>query len=113
MAAAACSSSKSSSTTATTKGATGAAVGSTSTSVDPVAAAQADVAQARQGTYRNVDPTPRPAVKGKHIVVISGGESSISSQVPSDAAAFSARTCCITPGSVPGNTWRRCWRVKG
>ena len=91
MAAAACSSSKSSSTTATTKGATGAAVGSTSTSVDPLAAAQTAVTAAEKGTYRDVDSTPRPAVKGKHIVVISGGESSISSQVPSDAAVAAAK----------------------
>lgn len=91
VAAACSSSSKSSSTTATTKGATGAAVGSTSTSVDPLAAAQADVAAAEKGTYRNVDPTSRPAVKGKNVVVISAGEASISAQVPSDAALAAAK----------------------
>jgi ribose transport system substrate-binding protein len=91
VAAACSSSSKSSSTTATTKGATGAAVGSTSTSVDPLAAAQADVAAAEKGTYRDVDSTSRPAAKGKHIVIVSAGQSSISSATPALGAQAAAK----------------------
>jgi len=89
----ACSSSKSSSSPTTTAGSatTAASAGVTTTTVDPVAAAQAEVALAEKGTYRDVNPTPRPAVKGKHIVVISAGQASISSQVPSDAAVAAAK----------------------
>jgi ribose transport system substrate-binding protein len=47
--------------------------------------------QAFKGTNRPVAPSPRPAVKGKHVVVISSGQASISSQVPSDAAVAAAR----------------------
>ncbi len=42
--------------------------------------------RALKGTNRPVDTTARPAVEGKHIVVISTGQSSISSSVPSNAA---------------------------
>ncbi|MFI5041716.1 MAG: substrate-binding domain-containing protein [Acidimicrobiales bacterium] len=90
----ACSSSKSSSSSAQTGGATttaAAAAASTTTTVDPLAAAQATVAKAEQGTNVDVDPTSRPAVTGKHIVVISQGESNASSQIPSDAAVAAAK----------------------
>jgi ribose transport system substrate-binding protein len=88
---AACSSSKSS-TPPTTAGSSATTVaGATATTIDPLTKAQASTALAEKGTYRNVDPTSRPAVKGKHIVVISAGESSISSQVPSDAAEAAAK----------------------
>lgn len=63
----------------------------TSASVSPLQAAIAATALAEQGTNRNVDPTPRPAVKGKHIVVISSGQASISSQIPSDGAVAAAK----------------------
>ena len=39
----------------------------------------------------NVDPSSRPAAKNKFIVVISSGQASISSQVPSDAAVAAAK----------------------
>jgi ribose transport system substrate-binding protein len=92
--AAACSSSKSSTPpTTAASNTTSATAGATTTTVDPLAAAQADVARAKKpgGTYKDVDPTSRPAVKGKHIVVISAGEASISSMVPSDAAVAAAK----------------------
>jgi ribose transport system substrate-binding protein len=47
---------------------------------------------AYKGTNRPVDPTPRPAVKGKHLVVISAGQASISAQVPVSGAVDAART---------------------
>lgn len=55
-------------------------------------AATVATAKAQAGTSRQVDPTPRPAVAGKHIVVISAGQASISSQIPVDAAAAAAKT---------------------
>jgi len=94
VAVAACSSSKSSSSTAPSGGSSttaAAAAGTTTTSVDPLAAAQAAVAKAEQSTNVDVDPTPRAAVKGKHIVVISQGESNASSQIPSDGAVAAAK----------------------
>ncbi|HXW33782.1 MAG TPA: substrate-binding domain-containing protein [Acidimicrobiales bacterium] len=56
-----------------------------------VAAAQARVAKAEQGTNRNVDPTPRPAAKNKFVVVISSGQAASSSAIPSDGAVDAAR----------------------
>jgi ribose transport system substrate-binding protein len=88
VAVAACSSGKKSPAATAT---TAAAAGKTATIADPLAAAQAAVALAEKGTNRDVDPTPRPAVKGKHIVVISAGQASISSQVPSDAVVAAAK----------------------
>jgi ribose transport system substrate-binding protein len=95
LALAACSSSKSSGGSATTAGgsattAAGAAA-APSTTVDPMAAAQAEVAKAEQGNYTNVDPTPRAAVKGKHIVVISSGQANISNLEPVNGAAEAAK----------------------
>jgi ribose transport system substrate-binding protein len=49
------------------------------------------VQQAEKGTNRSVDPTSRPAAKGKHIVVISSGQASISSSVPSNGAVDAAK----------------------
>jgi ribose transport system substrate-binding protein len=91
--AAACSSSKSSTSSSTTAGATATtgAAAATTTTVDALAAAQADVTKAEQGSYTDVDPTPRPAVKGKHIVVISDGQQSISASIPSNAAVAAAK----------------------
>jgi ribose transport system substrate-binding protein len=83
----ACSSSSKSSSTSTT-------TGSTATTIDAQAALQAAIAstaQAEQGTNRSVDPTSRPAAKNKHIVVISAGQASISSEVPSDGAVTAAK----------------------
>jgi ribose transport system substrate-binding protein len=92
VAVAACSSSKSATTPATTARA-GAATsgGATPTTADPVAAAQGAVSKAEQGTYQNVDPTPRAAVKGRHIVIISAGQSSISNLEPVSGAAAAAK----------------------
>ena len=44
-----------------------------------------------RGTYRNVDPTPRPAVTHKRIAVISAGQAASSAKVPADAAVDAAR----------------------
>jgi ribose transport system substrate-binding protein len=52
---------------------------------------QAVLDQVYKGTLTSPDPTSRPAVKGKKIVIISGGQSSISSSVPVNAAADAAR----------------------
>src|SRR5262249_18189386 len=39
----------------------------------------------------NVDSTPRPAAKGKHVVVISAGQAASSSSVPSNGAVAAAQ----------------------
>ncbi len=54
------------------------------------AAAKAATLQAFQGTSTNVDPTRRPAVKGKHVFVISQGQSNISAAIPSNGAMAAA-----------------------
>jgi len=56
-----------------------------------VAAAQAAVAKAEKGTYTDVEPTPRAAVKGKHIVVISSGQANISNLQPTNGAVEAAK----------------------
>ena len=92
LAAAACSSSKSgSSSSASSSGTSGSGATTTASAGDPVQAAMAATAQAEKGTNRQVDPTSRPAVKGKHVVVISSGQASISSMVPSDGAMAAAK----------------------
>jgi len=55
--------------------------------------AQIDAAVAKhfKGTLRQPDGTARPAAKGKKIVVISNGQASISSSIPSNAAAEAAK----------------------
>jgi ribose transport system substrate-binding protein len=89
--AAACSSSSKSSTPTTQAGSASTAAGATPTTVDPLVGAQAEVAKAEQSTNVNVDPTSRPGVKGKHIVVISQGQANLSSQIPSDGAVAAAK----------------------
>ena len=84
----ACSSSSKSSSSS---GSSSSSTASTAAAADPLQAAVASTTKAEQGTNRNVDPTPRPAAKGKHIVVISAGQASISSQVPSDGAVAAAK----------------------
>ncbi len=54
------------------------------------AAAQEATLRAFQGTNTDVDPTPRPAVKGKHVFVISQGQANISAAIPSDGAMAAA-----------------------
>ena len=54
------------------------------------AAAKAATQKAFQGTNTNVDPTKRPATKGKHIFVISQGQSNLSSSIPSNGAMDAA-----------------------
>ncbi len=93
---AACSSSKSSTAKvgasgSTTTAAAPASGSPTTAAADPLAAAKAATALAEKGTNRNVDPTSRPAVKGKHVVVISQGEANLSSQIPSDAAVAAGK----------------------
>ncbi|GAC1599242.1 MAG: hypothetical protein NVS3B21_25620 [Acidimicrobiales bacterium] len=63
----------------------------TAAAADPVAKAAANTTAAEKGTNRDVESTPRPAAKGKHIVVISSGQASESSKVPSDAAVEAAK----------------------
>jgi ribose transport system substrate-binding protein len=48
------------------------------------------VSRAFLGTNRNVDPTPRPAVRRKHVVIVSAGQSSISAQIGVSAAVDAA-----------------------
>lgn len=62
-----------------------------STVANGLALAIAHTQKAILGTSRDVDPTSRPAVKGKSIVVISTGQASISSSVPSNAAVEAAK----------------------
>jgi len=81
--AASCGSSKSTSTGST--GGTGGGDGS-----DQPAKAQAATQLAFKGTNRDVASTPRAAVKGKHIVVISAGQAASSSSVPSNGAVAAA-----------------------
>jgi ribose transport system substrate-binding protein len=47
--------------------------------------------QAFDGTTSAVDPTPRAGVRGKHIVVISAGQASLTAQVGVDAAVDAAK----------------------
>ncbi|HEX5586498.1 MAG TPA: hypothetical protein VFZ17_04270, partial [Acidimicrobiia bacterium] len=47
--------------------------------------------RALQGRSTAVDPTPRPAVPGKHIVVISAGQASSTAKVGVDAAVDAAK----------------------
>jgi len=54
-------------------------------------AAVAELSHLYAGTYTPVNPTKRPAAKDKSIVVISGGQASISSSIPSDAAVAAAQ----------------------
>jgi ribose transport system substrate-binding protein len=51
---------------------------------------QATLAAVYKGTLTSPDTTPRPAVKGKKIVIISAGQSSISSSIPVNAAKEAA-----------------------
>jgi ribose transport system substrate-binding protein len=53
-------------------------------------AAIAATKAAYKGTSRAVDPTPRPAVRGKYLIVVSAGQSSISAQVPAAALVDAA-----------------------
>ncbi|MBV9098984.1 MAG: substrate-binding domain-containing protein [Frankiaceae bacterium] len=52
---------------------------------------QAALAKVYQGTLSSPDTTSRPAVKGKKIVIISAGQSSISSSIPVNAAKEAAQ----------------------
>jgi ribose transport system substrate-binding protein len=55
------------------------------------AANQAVLDQVYKGTLHSPDPTSRPGVKNKKIVIISAGQSSISSSVPVNAAQEAAK----------------------
>jgi ABC-type glycerol-3-phosphate transport system substrate-binding protein len=119
MAVAACGSSKSGSTATPTTAASGGSTatttaGTTGTTTSAPAtggnaaylAAVAATAKSEKGTNFNVDPSPRPAAKNKFIVVISSGQASISSQIPSDAAVAAAKALgwkvdLTTPSSIP------------
>jgi ribose transport system substrate-binding protein len=83
---AACSSSSKSSSSGNSSTTVAKATGSSA-----LQAAVAATTEAEKGTNRQVDATSRPAVKGKHIVVISSGQASISSSIPSNAAVAAAK----------------------
>ena len=98
----------------------GAAVGrgapSSQKSDAALAAATKATNAAFKGTNRPVDPTPRPAVKGKHVVVISAGQAASSSSVPSDGAVAAAQAigwqvdlydAKLDPSNYPGSCARR------
>lgn len=89
--AAACGSSSKTTTPAAAGSKTPAPVARSSASDSAYEKALTATAAAEKGTDRPVDPTPRPAVKGKSIVVISAGQSTASSQVPSDGAVEAAK----------------------
>jgi len=56
-----------------------------------LAAAKAELAKLYAGTNAAVNPTSRPAAKNKTVVVISAGQASISSSIPSNAAVAAAK----------------------
>jgi ribose transport system substrate-binding protein len=58
---------------------------------DPLEQAKANVAAIYRGTSRLPDATPRPAVGGKRIVIISAGQASESTTVPVAGAQAAAR----------------------
>jgi len=61
------------------------------TNASTSSADQAVLNQVYKGTLTSPDTTPRPAVKGKKIVIISAGQSSISSSIPVNAAKEAAQ----------------------
>src|SRR6185437_15429839 len=58
---------------------------------DYLTTAKARMDASLKGTNTMPDTTSRPAAAGKKVVVISGGESALSSSVPSDAAVEAAK----------------------
>jgi ribose transport system substrate-binding protein len=93
----------------------GAAVGrgapSSQKSDAALAAATKATNAAFKGTYRSVDGTPRAAVKGKHLAIISAGQASISAQIPVAGAADAVEAIGwqadvydgkLAPGTYPG-----------
>jgi ribose transport system substrate-binding protein len=83
----------------------------TASSDQHLRAAERRTQQAFKGAYRPMDTTPRPAVTGKHIAVISAGQTSVSAQVPADAAMQAAQQIGweadlydgkLVPASYPG-----------
>ena len=82
--AAACSSSTNTASTSTN-------TGQAPTTSAGSAADQAVLAGVYKGTLSSPDATSRPAVKHKKIVIISAGQSSISSSIPVNAAAEAAK----------------------
>ena len=78
----------------TTTSPIGAAVGGSAASSQQSDAALAAATKATnaafKGTYGPVDSTPRPAVKGKKVAIISAGQVSVSAQVPADGAVDAA-----------------------
>jgi ribose transport system substrate-binding protein len=73
-------------------GATRGALAATSPSDPALQQAAAATKRALAGTNRPVDTTPRAAVKGKHLVIVSAGQSSVSAQIPAAAAVDAADT---------------------
>jgi ribose transport system substrate-binding protein len=71
----------------------GTAAGAAGQGADPaLQAAIVATNRAFEGTSRPVDPTPRAAVKGKHLVIISAGQRSPSASVPVNNAIIAAKT---------------------
>lgn len=78
----------SSSNNSTSGGGSGGGSGSAAAAL---AKAKASLPASYAGTSRNVDPTSRPAAKGKSVIVISAGQAADSSSVPSDGAVDAAK----------------------
>jgi ribose transport system substrate-binding protein len=70
----------------------GETVGAGPDSGQVVRAATRATNRAFKGTNRNVDPTPRAAIAGKHVVIISPGQASISAEIAVTAAEDAAKT---------------------
>jgi ribose transport system substrate-binding protein len=83
----------------------------TASSDQRLRAAERRTQQAFKGAYRPMDRTPRRAVAGKRIAVISAGQASVSAQVPADAAMAAAKQIgwdaqlydgALVPAGYPG-----------
>src|SRR5688500_12963178 len=59
--------------------------------VDVLTEPKAPVANLYKGTYQSPDPTTRIAAKGKKVAIISRGQKSPSSRIPTDAAEEAAK----------------------
>ena len=106
-------SSSSASSSSASSSSSGSSASGTSTTAggSPLQQAMDATTQAEKGTNRPVDPTPRPAVKGKHIVVISAGQAADSSKIPVQGAADAAKAigwqvdiydAALNPAKYPG-----------
>jgi ribose transport system substrate-binding protein len=110
--AAACSSSGSTGSTPAASGASSSPVGQQAPLASSASSSESATLKALyKGTLKSPSTASRPAVKGKKIVIISSGQSSISSSVPVDAAAAAAKSIGwqvsiydeqLNPANAPG-----------